>query len=45
MLLENRIRALEAGNPDEVDLSQLTVKPENTAGPPAGWGIRSSDLD
>jgi hypothetical protein len=45
MLLENRIRALEAGAPDEVDLSQLTVKPEDTAGPPAGWGIHASDLE
>jgi hypothetical protein len=45
MLLENRIRALEAGTPDGVDLSQLAVKPEDTAGPPAGWGIRGADLD
>jgi hypothetical protein len=44
MALENRIRALESGTPDEVDLSQLTVKPEDTAGPPAGWGIQGSDF-
>ena len=37
-LLENRIRALESGGPGEVDLSQVTVKPEDTAGPPSGWG-------
>jgi hypothetical protein len=45
MLLENRVRALESATPDEVDLSQLIVKPEDTAGPPAGWGIRSSDFE
>jgi hypothetical protein len=43
-LLENRIRALESDNPNELDLSQFTVKPEDTAGPPAGWGIQGSDL-
>jgi hypothetical protein len=38
-LLENRIKALESGaNGDEVDLSQFAVKPEDTAGPPSGWG-------
>ena len=44
-LLENRIRALESEVHDDVDLSQFTVKPEDTAGPPSGWGIRSSDLE
>jgi hypothetical protein len=44
-LLENRIRGLESEVHDEVDLSQFTVNPEDTAGPPKGWGIRSSDLD
>ena len=44
-LLENRIRGLESEVHDEVDLSQFTVKPEDTAGPPSGWGIRSSDLE
>ena len=44
-LLENRIRGLESEVHDDVDLSQFTVKPEDTAGPPSGWGIRSSDLD
>jgi len=43
-LLENRIRALESGAPGEVDLSQVTVKPEDTAGPPSGWGVHSSDF-
>jgi hypothetical protein len=45
MLLENRIRSLESEVHDDVDLSQLTVKPEDTAGSPTGWGIRSEDLD
>jgi hypothetical protein len=45
MLLENRIRSLESEVHDEVDLSQLTVKPEDTAGAPSGWGIRSEELD
>jgi hypothetical protein len=44
MLLENRIRGLESEVHDEVDLSAFTVKPEDTAGPPSGWGIQSSDL-
>jgi hypothetical protein len=38
-LLENRIRALESEAPDEVDFSKVLVKPEDTAGPPAGWGV------
>jgi hypothetical protein len=45
LLLENRIRSLESEVQDDVDLSQLTVKPEDTAGSPSGWGIRSEDLD
>jgi hypothetical protein len=45
MLLENRIRTLESELHDDVDLSQLTIKPEDTAGSPSGWGIRSEDLD
>ena len=45
MLLENRIRGLESELHEEVDLSQLTVKPEDTAGAPSGWGIRSEDLE
>ncbi|MBX6311525.1 MAG: hypothetical protein IRY99_01165, partial [Isosphaeraceae bacterium] len=36
--LENRIRALEAEKANELDLSQVMVKPEDTAGVPAGWG-------
>jgi hypothetical protein len=41
-LLENRIKALESGaaGEPEIDLDQLRVKPEDTAGPPAGWGTK-----
>ena len=36
--LENRIKALETGaNPAELDISQVLVKPEDTAGTPPGW--------
>jgi hypothetical protein len=37
-LLENRLKATEAAVNTDVDLSQFVVKPEDTAGPPAGWG-------
>lgn len=40
-LLENRIKATELEMRGEIDLSQFAVKPENTAGPPSGWGTRS----
>ena len=36
--LENRLKATEAAVNTDVDLSQFVVKPEDTAGPPAGWG-------
>jgi hypothetical protein len=41
-MLENRLKAFEsgAGGVEDVDLSQLTVRPEDTAGIPAGWGTR-----
>ena len=42
-LLENRLKATESALNTEIDLGQLTVKPENTAGPPAGWGSKSID--
>jgi hypothetical protein len=45
MQLENRIKSLESDIHNEIDLSQLTVKPEDTAGPPSGWGVKGSDLD
>jgi hypothetical protein len=42
--LENRLKALEGEVASgDIDLSQFAVKPEDTAGPPAGWGIH--DLD
>ncbi len=28
---------------NDVDLSQFSVKPEDTAGPPSGWGIHNGD--
>ncbi len=43
--LENRIKAAEAENRDDFDLSEVIVKPEDTAGPPAGWGVRTIDDD
>ncbi len=38
--LENRLKNAEAGTgtANDVDLSQVLVKPEDTAGPPSGWG-------
>jgi hypothetical protein len=36
--LENRIKSMESEIHDDVDLTQFTVKPEDTAGPPSGWG-------
>jgi hypothetical protein len=43
-LLENRLKSAESEihNDSEVDISQFRVKPEDTAGPPAGWGQRQS---
>ena len=42
-MLENRLKAAEADNRDDFDVSQVIVKPEDTAGPPAGWGVRTLD--
>jgi hypothetical protein len=36
--LENRLKATEAAVNNDVDLNQFKVNPEDTAGPPAGWG-------
>lgn len=36
--LENRLKTLESDPQGEVDLSQLQVRPEDTAGTPSGWG-------
>lgn len=42
--LENRLKVAESEIHNEFDLTQLTVKPEDTAGVPSGWGLKSSDL-
>lgn len=44
-LLENRLKIAEGEIHNELDISQLTIKPEDTAGVPSGWGIHESDLD
>jgi hypothetical protein len=36
--LENRLKLAESGLNQDVDLSQVLVKPEDTAGVPSGWG-------
>jgi hypothetical protein len=36
--LENRLKAAESGAQQDDVLSEVLVKPENTAGVPAGWG-------
>jgi hypothetical protein len=36
--LENRIKATEAAVNNDINLSDFQVKPEDTAGPPTGWG-------
>ncbi len=42
-LLENRLKAMEADSGrDELDLSQFTVKAEDTAGVPSGWGQKGT---
>jgi hypothetical protein len=43
MQLENRIKALESEVHDDVDLTQFQVRPEDTAGPPSGWGSHLDD--
>jgi hypothetical protein len=37
-LLENRLKAAEGELHNDIDISQFAVKPEDTAGPPSGWG-------
>jgi hypothetical protein len=39
--LENRLKATESELHNEIDISQFQVKPEDTAGPPSGWGAPS----
>ncbi|HEY2157313.1 MAG TPA: hypothetical protein VGH33_16920 [Isosphaeraceae bacterium] len=43
--LENRLKAAEADIHNDYDLSEFQVKPEDTAGPPSGWGVRDPEFD
>ena len=36
--LENRLKLAESEIGQDVDLAQVMVKPEDTAGVPSGWG-------
>ena len=41
--LENRLKATESvvnNTEAPIDLKQIMVKPEDTAGPPSGWGVK-----
>ncbi len=42
--LENRLKATESvihnADDDNLDIQKLIVKPEDTAGPPSGWGVK-----
>jgi hypothetical protein len=39
--LENRLKSAESDLQHDADLAQVLVKPEDTAGVPAGWGKKS----
>ncbi|GAC1467259.1 MAG: hypothetical protein NVSMB9_08680 [Isosphaeraceae bacterium] len=41
--LENRLKSMENEVHNDVDISQFLVKPEDTAGPPSGWGAPTDD--
>ena len=41
--LENRLKVAESELNQDVDLSQVMVKPEDTAGVPSGWGKKARD--
>jgi len=41
--LENRLKMTENAINNDFDLSEVMVKPEDTAGPPVGWGVRTLD--
>jgi hypothetical protein len=43
--LENRLKAAEADIHNDYDLTEFQVKPEDTAGPPSGWGVRDPEFD
>ncbi|HEX8202226.1 MAG TPA: hypothetical protein VF590_17245, partial [Isosphaeraceae bacterium] len=38
-VLENRLKLAEMEMHNEISLTDVSVKPEDTAGPPPGWGI------
>ncbi|WP_422926706.1 hypothetical protein [Singulisphaera sp. PoT] len=38
-MLENRLKSAESEIHNDIDISQYRVKPEDTAGPPSGWGV------
>jgi hypothetical protein len=38
VMLENRLKSMESEIHNDIDLSEFAVKPEDTAGPPSGWG-------
>ncbi len=38
--LENRLKVAESDMHQDIDISQVIVKPEDTAGVPKGWGTR-----
>ncbi len=40
--LENRLKTLESDGQNDVDITKILVKPEDTAGTPHGW--RAGDL-
>ena len=44
-LMENRLKLVETDIKGDVDLSQVRVRPEDTAGTPDHWGLKASDLD
>jgi hypothetical protein len=41
-LLENRLKSAESDLQQDVDLAQVLVKPEDTAGIPQGWGQKGA---
>jgi hypothetical protein len=41
--LENRLKLAESEIHNDFDLSEIIVKPEDTAGVPSGWGVHKSD--
>ncbi len=41
--LENRLKSAESDLQHDADLSQVLVKPEDTAGVPVGWGKKSGE--